>query len=81
VNVTVGLPFVRTGADDGTAFDILGTDWKPAASLLPQRIGVDSKILHQPPPFRLPAVVGLALGQIHPESSFEVRVPLRIPFG
>jgi hypothetical protein len=47
--------------------------WKSAAPLLPQRIGVDSKILHQPTPFRLPAVVWLAWGKSirSPASKYE----------
>jgi len=34
VNVTLGLPFVRTSPDHGTAFDIAGTGRASAASLL-----------------------------------------------
>lgn len=34
VNVTLGLPFVRTSCDHGTAFDIAGTGRASAASLL-----------------------------------------------
>lgn len=34
VNVTLGLPLVRTSPDHGTAFDIAGTGWADAASLL-----------------------------------------------
>jgi 4-hydroxythreonine-4-phosphate dehydrogenase len=47
VNVTVGLPFVRTSVDHGTAFDIAGTGkaderslieaLRQAAQLAPQR--------------------------------------------
>jgi 4-hydroxythreonine-4-phosphate dehydrogenase len=33
VNVTLGLPFVRTSPDHGTAFDIAGTGRADAASL------------------------------------------------
>ena len=33
VNITVGLPFVRTSVDHGTAFDIAGTGRASAASL------------------------------------------------
>jgi 4-hydroxythreonine-4-phosphate dehydrogenase len=33
VNVTVGLPFVRTSVDHGTAFDIAGTGQASHASL------------------------------------------------
>ena len=33
VNVTVGLPFVRTSVDHGTAFDIAGTGKANHASL------------------------------------------------
>ncbi len=34
VNVTLGLPFVRTSPDHGTAFDIAGTDAADATSLV-----------------------------------------------
>ena len=34
VNITLGLPFVRTSPDHGTAFDIAGTGKADAASLL-----------------------------------------------
>lgn len=34
VNVTLGLPLVRTSPDHGTAFDIAGTGWADAASLV-----------------------------------------------
>ena len=34
VNVTLGLPFVRTSPDHGTAFDIAGTDRADPSSLL-----------------------------------------------
>ena len=34
VNVTLGLPFVRTSPDHGTAFDIAGTGWADPSSLL-----------------------------------------------
>jgi 4-hydroxythreonine-4-phosphate dehydrogenase len=34
VNVTLGLPFVRTSPDHGTAFDIAGTDRADPASLI-----------------------------------------------
>jgi 4-hydroxythreonine-4-phosphate dehydrogenase len=33
VNVTLGLPFVRTSPDHGTAFDIAGTGRADPASL------------------------------------------------
>jgi 4-hydroxy-L-threonine phosphate dehydrogenase PdxA len=33
VNITVGLPFVRTSVDHGTAFDIAGTSRADATSL------------------------------------------------
>ena len=33
VNVTLGLPFVRTSPDHGTAFDLAGTGRADAASL------------------------------------------------
>ncbi|MDY6860318.1 MAG: 4-hydroxythreonine-4-phosphate dehydrogenase PdxA, partial [Pseudomonadota bacterium] len=34
VNVTLGLPFIRTSPDHGTAFDIAGTGVADAASLI-----------------------------------------------
>jgi 4-hydroxythreonine-4-phosphate dehydrogenase len=34
VNVTLGLPFVRTSPDHGTAFDLAGTDRASPASLI-----------------------------------------------
>ncbi|MGH6716641.1 MAG: 4-hydroxythreonine-4-phosphate dehydrogenase PdxA, partial [Bradyrhizobium sp.] len=34
VNVTLGLPFIRTSPDHGTAFDIAGTGRASAASLV-----------------------------------------------
>jgi 4-hydroxythreonine-4-phosphate dehydrogenase len=34
VNVTLGLPFVRTSPDHGTAFDIAGTGKARAESLI-----------------------------------------------
>jgi 4-hydroxythreonine-4-phosphate dehydrogenase len=34
VNVTLGLPFVRTSPDHGTAFDIAGTDRADPSSLI-----------------------------------------------
>ena len=42
VNVTVGLPFVRTSVDHGTAFDIAGTRKASAASL---RVAVEQASL------------------------------------
>ena len=37
VNVTLGLPFVRTSPDHGTAFDLAGTGQADAASLMAAR--------------------------------------------
>jgi 4-hydroxythreonine-4-phosphate dehydrogenase len=34
VNVTLGLPFIRTSPDHGTAFDIAGTDQANPSSLI-----------------------------------------------
>jgi len=34
VNVTLGLPFVRTSPDHGTAFDLAGTGRADASSLV-----------------------------------------------
>jgi len=34
VNVTIGLPFVRTSVDHGTAFDIAGTGQADERSLI-----------------------------------------------
>jgi 4-hydroxy-L-threonine phosphate dehydrogenase PdxA len=42
VNVTVGLPFVRTSVDHGTAFDIAGTGKANHASL---RVAVEQAAL------------------------------------
>jgi 4-hydroxythreonine-4-phosphate dehydrogenase len=42
VNVTVGLPFVRTSVDHGTAFDIAGTGKASEASL---RVAVERAVL------------------------------------
>ena len=48
VNVTVGLPFVRTSVDHGTAFDIAGTGKASHASL---RVAVEqAALLAQSPP-------------------------------
>jgi 4-hydroxythreonine-4-phosphate dehydrogenase len=48
VNITVGLPFVRTSVDHGTAFDIAGTGKASHASL---RVAVEQAALlaHSPP--------------------------------
>jgi len=32
VNITLGLPFIRTSVDHGTAFDLAGTDQADAGS-------------------------------------------------
>ena len=42
VNVTVGLPFVRTSVDHGTAFDIAGTGKASHASL---RVAVEQAVM------------------------------------
>jgi len=48
VNITVGLPFVRTSVDHGTAFDIAGTGKASHASL---RVAVEqAALLTQTPP-------------------------------
>jgi len=48
VNITVGLPFVRTSVDHGTAFDIAGTGKASHASL---QVAVgQAALLAQPPP-------------------------------
>ena len=47
VNVTVGLPFVRTSVDHGTAFDISGTGQASHASL---RVAVEQAALLTKPP-------------------------------
>ena len=51
VNITVGLPFVRTSVDHGTAFDIAGTGRASHASL---RVAVEQAALlaHSPPESR-----------------------------
>jgi 4-hydroxy-L-threonine phosphate dehydrogenase PdxA len=42
VNVTVGLPFVRTSVDHGTAFDIAGTGKASHASL---RVAIEQAVM------------------------------------
>jgi 4-hydroxythreonine-4-phosphate dehydrogenase len=51
VNVTLGLPFVRTSPDHGTAFDIAGTGTADAASLV-AALGPDPRPTptNEPPP-------------------------------
>ncbi|MEE2669150.1 MAG: 4-hydroxythreonine-4-phosphate dehydrogenase PdxA [Gemmatimonadota bacterium] len=34
VNVTLGLPFIRTSPDHGTAFDLVGTGWADPSSMM-----------------------------------------------
>ncbi len=46
VNVTLGLPLVRTSPDHGTAFDIAGTERADASSLL---AAIDMARRLQPP--------------------------------
>jgi 4-hydroxythreonine-4-phosphate dehydrogenase len=46
VNVTLGLPFVRTSPDHGTAFDIVGTG-KADASSMQAAIQMASKLAAQ----------------------------------
>ncbi len=46
VNVTLGLPLVRTSPDHGTAFDIAGTGQADPASLL-QALRMARKLSHQ----------------------------------
>jgi 4-hydroxythreonine-4-phosphate dehydrogenase len=51
VNITVGLPFVRTSVDHGTAFDIAGTGQASQASL---RVAVEQAALLAGPDSDLP---------------------------
>ena len=47
VNVTLGLPFVRTSPDHGTAFDIAGRDQADPSSLIAAiRMARDLAVLH-----------------------------------
>jgi 4-hydroxythreonine-4-phosphate dehydrogenase len=47
VNVTLGLPFVRTSPDHGTAFDIVGRDQADPSSLIAAiRMARDLAVLH-----------------------------------
>ncbi|MFT6516136.1 MAG: 4-hydroxythreonine-4-phosphate dehydrogenase [Alcanivorax sp.] len=34
INITLGLPFIRTSVDHGTAFDLAGTGQAKAGSLI-----------------------------------------------
>lgn len=45
VNVTLGLPFVRTSPDHGTAFDIAGTGGADPASLI-EALNLADRIAH-----------------------------------
>ena len=47
VNVTLGLPFIRTSPDHGTAFDIAGTDKvNPASTVAAIRLASDMALAH-----------------------------------
>ena len=47
VNVTLGLPFVRTSPDHGTAFDIAGTGRADPASLV-AALHLAARLAHKP---------------------------------
>ncbi|WP_245479514.1 4-hydroxythreonine-4-phosphate dehydrogenase PdxA, partial [Hansschlegelia zhihuaiae] len=47
VNVTLGLPFVRTSPDHGTAFDIAGTGAGDPSSLM-AALGLAARLSHEP---------------------------------
>jgi 4-hydroxythreonine-4-phosphate dehydrogenase len=51
VNVTLGLPLVRTSPDHGTAFDIAGTGKADASSLL-QAIRMARQLAGLPDPLK-----------------------------
>ena len=51
VNVTLGLPFVRTSPDHGTAFDIAGTGTANPTSMI-EAIRVAHKLCKRPNPWR-----------------------------
>jgi 4-hydroxythreonine-4-phosphate dehydrogenase len=53
VNVTLGLPFVRTSPDHGTAFDIAGTGRADPSSLV-AAIRLAARLSAAPPPFPPP---------------------------
>jgi 4-hydroxythreonine-4-phosphate dehydrogenase len=48
VNVTLGLPFVRTSPDHGTAFDIAGTGRADPSSLI-AALGLAARIAGKTP--------------------------------
>jgi 4-hydroxythreonine-4-phosphate dehydrogenase len=54
VNVTLGLPFVRTSPDHGTAFDIAGTGKADAASLI-AALRLAARLARADPPSPMPA--------------------------
>jgi 4-hydroxythreonine-4-phosphate dehydrogenase len=54
VNVTLGLPFVRTSPDHGTAFDIAGTGTADATSLV-AALRLAARLAKADSPARLPA--------------------------
>jgi 4-hydroxythreonine-4-phosphate dehydrogenase len=54
VNVTLGLPFVRTSPDHGTAFDIAGTGTADATSLV-AALRLAARLAEADSPARLPA--------------------------
>ena len=56
VNVTLGLPFVRTSPDHGTAFDIAGTGRADPSSLIAAlRLAARLAAQAETPPLALPA--------------------------
>jgi 4-hydroxythreonine-4-phosphate dehydrogenase len=61
VNVTLGLPFVRTSVDHGTAFDIAGKGIADASSLI-EAVLLAARLVQARLPTRQPAARG---GELH----------------
>jgi len=73
VNVTVGLPFVRTSVDHGTAFDIAGTGKAEHASL---RYAFDQALIlarhsgeREGRPLGAAEDIGAGIGVVRPSTS------------
>jgi 4-hydroxythreonine-4-phosphate dehydrogenase len=68
VNVTLGLPFVRTSVDHGTAFDIAGKGIADASSLI-EAVLLAARLVQARLPTRQPAARGGELHEGHRGSS------------
>ena len=75
------LPTPRTPSECSTRLSHVPTVGNPLHHSCRSGLGLTQRFYTSRRPFRSPAVVWRALGQIHPKSGFDVRVPLRIPFG